>query len=295
MLLVAGGTGLVARPIIDGLVQTPGQKRLLTEERLSGSIPSDFEVFQSLLSETPNVVRALDGVREMFLIPRIDQDLIAKQRALIDAAKLTGVREITLLSLIGANSRSPVRILRWFGVIEDEVRAGGFNTTILRTAPFMQNLMLFARSAMKNGELRAPFRDVKFPWLSAGDLGAAAAALSDDNGGHTVFTLTGPERLGFGDFAHLVSQAANRELDYVDITMHEARGFLEAAGLTPIKILAISEWWDALISGLVEIPESNDLERLLGRKPTTMAQFVADNINAFAACCRNSAQQLVHA
>ena len=295
MLLVAGGTGLVARPIIDGLAQTPGQKRLLTEERLSGSIPSDFEVFQSSLSETPNVVRALDGVREMFLIPRIDQDLIAKQRALISAAKLTGVREITLLSLIGANSRSPVRILRWFGVIEDEVRAGGFNTTILRTAPFMQNLMLFARSAMKNGELRAPFRDVKFPWLSAGDLGAAAAALSDDNGGHTVLTLTGPERLGFGDFAHLVSRAANRELDYVDITMHEARGFLEAAGLTPIKILAISEWWDALISGLVEIPESNDLERLLGRKPTTMAQFVADNINAFASCCRNSAQQLISA
>lgn len=295
LLLVAGGTGLVARPIINGLTQTSGHKRLLTEDPRSGSIAGEFEVHHTSFGDTPNVVRALDGVREMFLIPRIDQDLIPKQRALIDAATHAGVKEITLLSLIGADSRSSVRILRWFGVIEDEIRAHGFDTTILRTAPFMQNLLLFARSAMKNGELRAPFRDVKFPWLSACDLAAAAAALSDDNAGNTILTLTGPEALGFADFARLVSQASNRELEYVDITMHEARGYLEAARLSPMKVLAISEWWDALISGLVEIPASDDLEHLLGRKPVTLAQFVADNLSTFSACCRDSTRQLTHA
>jgi NAD(P)H dehydrogenase (quinone) len=291
MLLVAGGTGLVARPIIGGLAQTPGGKRLLTEDALTRSIPTQFEVHQASFYDKPALARALDGVREMFLIPRIDQDLIAKQRALIVAAILAGVKEITLLSLIGADSRSPVRILRWFGVVEDEVRAHGFNTTILRTAPFMQNLLLFARSAMKNGELRAPFREVKFPWLSACDLAAVAAALSDDNTGNEILTLSGPEALGFADFARLVCQATNRELEYVDITMHEARGYLEAARVSPMKVLAISEWWDALISGVVEIPVSDDLERLLGRKPISLAQFVAENLGTFSACCRDSTKK----
>ena len=294
MLLVAGRTGLVARPIINGLAQTLGRKRLLTEDTVSSAIPSQFEVHQASFSDNTALARPLEGVREMFLIPRIDQDLIAKQRALIVAAKQAGVQEITLLSLIGADSRSPVRILRWFGVVEDEIRAHGFNTTILRTAPFMQNLLLFARSAMKNGELRGPFRDVKFPWLSACDLAAAAAALSDDNVGNTILTLSGPEALGFADFARLVSQAANRELEYVDITMHEARGYLEAARLSPMKVLAISEWWDALISGLVEIPASDDLEHLLGRKPVSLAQFVAENLGTFSACCRDSTKKLAH-
>jgi uncharacterized protein YbjT (DUF2867 family) len=295
MLLVAGGAGLVACPIIGGLAQTPDGKRVLTEDALSRSIiPAQFEVHQAPFTDTAAVMRALDGVRELLLIPRIDQDLITKQRALIGAAKRAGVRKITLLSLIGADSRSPVRILRWFGVVEDEIRAHDFNTTILRTAPFMQNLLLFARSAMKNGELRAPFRDVKFPWLSARDLAAVAAALSDDNTGNKVLTLSGPEALGFADFARLVCQATNRELEYVDITMHEARGYLEAARVSPMKVLAISEWWDALISGLVEIPVSDDLERLLGRKPVSLAQFVAENVGTFSACCRDSSKQLMH-
>ena len=122
-----------------------------------------------------------------------------------------------------------------------------------------------------------------------------AAIFSGRNSGHTTLTLTGPEALGFACFAHLVSQAAHRDLEYIDITMHEARGYLEAAGLSPIKVLAITEWWDALISGLIEIPHSYDLERLLGRKATTMTQFVADNIGTFAACCRESTQQLTPA
>jgi uncharacterized protein YbjT (DUF2867 family) len=295
MLLVAGGTKLVARAILKGLAQAPGGKRLLTEESFSVGVPSEFELHQTHFNDSAGLARALDGVREMFLIPRIDQDLIAKQRALIVAGKQAGVQEITLLSLTGADSRSPVRILRWFGVVEDEARASGLDTTILRTPPFMENLLLFIGATMKNGELRAPFRDVKFPWLSAWDLAAVASALSRANSGHTTLTLTGSVALGFADFAHLVSQASQRDLEYIDITMHEARGYLEAAGLSPIKVLAITEWWDALISGLVEIPDSDDLERLLGRKPTTMAQFVAENLGTFSACCRDSVKLLAHA
>ena len=105
MLLVAGGTKLVARAILNGLAPTPGGKRLLTEEKFSSGVPSEFELHQTPFNHSAALARAFDGVREMFLIPRIDHDLITKQRALIVAGKQAGLEEITLLSLIGADSR----------------------------------------------------------------------------------------------------------------------------------------------------------------------------------------------
>lgn len=289
MLLLACGTGLVGRPIIDCCARLPGSKRLLTRVPVVGAIPAEFEVHLNLASDAAAIERAFQGVEVAILIPKIEGNLIESHRALLACAKRSGVERIVLLSLVGAHKTSCVRVLRWLGVVEQEALELGLKVTVVRTAPLMQNLLLFARGPNDCAGMVAPFHDARLPWLDARDLARALATLAQSHGGKSVITLTGPQRLAFDDVARLVAAHTGKDYSYVDVSMCQARGRLEAAGLDAIQVLALTQWWDALISGYVEIQDSKELQHLLGRPPTAMEQFVADHASEFCPLNRTTA------
>jgi hypothetical protein len=121
-----------------------------------------------------------------------------------------------------------------------------------------------------------PFRDAAFPWLDAADVGLIlAGAVQRDEPGNTLCQLSGPEEAGFETVARLLGEALRERVRYVDISLPEAQGLLEANGFTPTQIRALTEYWDYLVSGVIKPACCDTALKLLGRPPRTLAQYLA--------------------
>jgi len=277
MLVLSAGTGRVVQAVARELAALPGAKRFLP----AGTARSPVAGFEAVTAGTADRTarsRALDGARELVILPTFDARAADAQCALVREAAAAGVRHIRLGSLIGADARSPVCLLRWVGMIEREVAATGLPHDVLRCAPFMQNVALFVRRDAGGLTLAGPFRDAAFPWLDAGDVGAIlAASIGRAEAGNCICQLSGPEQAGFETVAQRLGDALRERVRYVDVCLPEAQGLLEANGFAPHQIRALTEYWDYLVSGVVKPACCDTAVKLLGRPPRTLAQHFAEH------------------
>jgi uncharacterized protein YbjT (DUF2867 family) len=275
MLVLTAGTGRVVQAIARELAALPGPKRFLPAGSARGSVPG-FEVVPGGVTDPAARARALEGAHTLVILPTFDPRATDAQGQLARAAAAVGVRRILLGSLIGADARSPVCLLRWVGLIEREVVASGVPHSILRAAPFMQNLALFARRYDSGRAVVGPFRDVGFPWVDAADVGAILARLVEtDTGQNLICQISGPESVNFEAIARLLGDAVGEPVRYVDVCLPEAQGLLEANGFSAIQVRALTEYWDYLVSGYVKPACCETAARLLGRPPRSLAQYFA--------------------
>jgi uncharacterized protein YbjT (DUF2867 family) len=275
MLVLTAGTGRVVQAIARELAALPGPKRFLPAGSARGSVPG-FEVVPGGVTDPAARARALEGAHTLVILPTFDPRATDAQGQLARAAAAVGVRRILLGSLIGADARSPVCLLRWVGLIEREVVASGVPHSILRAAPFMQNLALFARRYDSGRAVVGPFRDVGFPWVDAADVGAILARLVEtDTGQNLVCQISGPESVNFEGIARLLGDAVGEPVRYVDVCLPEAQGLLEANGFSAIQVRALTEYWDYLVSGYVKPACCETAAKLLGRPPRSLAQYFA--------------------
>lgn len=275
MLLLTAGTGRVVQTIARELAARPGPKRFLPAGSARGNLPG-FELVAGGVAEPAARERALEGVRELIILPTFDPRAAEGQSALVRNAAKAGVSRIHLGSLIGADARSPVSLLRWVGLIERAVRESGLPYNVVRCAPFMQNLALFTRRDEPGLALVGPFRDVAFPWLDAADIGALFVRLVDAPlGENLVCQMSGPESLDFEAAARLLTDAVRERVRYVDVCLPEAQGLLEATGFSAVQIRALTEYWDYLVSGVVKPACCETAAKLLGRPPRSLAQYFA--------------------
>jgi uncharacterized protein YbjT (DUF2867 family) len=277
MLVLSAGTGRVVQAIARELERAPGPKRFLPAGTARGVVPG-FDPVMPGAADRAARERALDGAADLVVLPTFDARAADAQAALIRAAAAAGVRRIQLGSLIGADARSPVCLLRWAGTLEREVIATGLPHAVLRCAPFMQNLALFTRRDEGGLTVVGPFRDAAFPWLDAADVGIIlAGGLARGDGGNVLCQLSGPEQLGFEAVAARLGAALRERVRYVDVCLPEAQGLLEANGFAPPQIRALTEFWDYLVSGVVKPSCCDTALKLLGRPPRTLAEYFAEH------------------
>jgi uncharacterized protein YbjT (DUF2867 family) len=277
MLVLSAGTGRVVQAIARELAGLPGPKRFLPAGTARSVVPG-FEPVPADAADRAARARALDGASELVILPTFDARAVDAQCALVREAAAAGIRRIQLGSLIGADPRSPVCLLRWIGMLEREVVAAGLAYDVLRCAPFMQNLALFTRRDAGGLTVAGPFRDAAFPWLDAGDVGLILArSAGRDEPGNVVCQLSGPEQVGFETVAAHLGTALGERVRYVDVCLPEAQGLLEANGFTPPQIRALTEYWDYLVSGVVKPACCDTALKLLGRPPRTLAQYFAEH------------------
>ncbi len=277
MLVLSAGTGRVVQAIARELGHLPGPKRFLPAGAARSAVPG-FESVAAGAADRAARARALDGARELVILPTFDARAADAQCALVREAAAAGIRRIQLGSLIGADARSPVCLLRWVGMLEREVVATGLAHDVLRCAPFMQNITLFTRRDETGLVVAGPFREAAFPWLDATDVGLIlAGALGRSDADNVLCQLSGPEQVGFETVAQLLGEALRERVRYVDVCLPEAQGLLEASGFTPPQIRALTEYWDYLVSGVVKPACCDTALRLLGRPPRTLAWYFAEH------------------
>lgn len=278
--LVTGATGNVGGPLVDALVQHGAEVRAAarrprdaTDQRVS---PMRFD-----FTDPSTFDAAFDGVESMFLVrpPALTnaaRDLVpALQRA-----QSRGLRRVVFLSVQGADRLRIVPHAR----IEKWLRSSGMSWTFLRASFFDQNLIqVHGQAIRERNELLMPAGRGRTAFIDAEDVAAVAAdALLDPTRHHNLaWTPTGAEALTYGEVAAIMTGVLGRTIQYlepglVSYAIRASRDLKMPPGMIATTSLVYTTARLGLAAGLTD-----DVRHILGRPPTSMADFVRREHQAF--------------
>lgn len=165
MILIVGGSGFLGREVAKLLLSQGKQVRVLvrTPAKVEDLQQAGAEVIQGDLINQPSLTRACQGIERVLAAANsflgkgknkaeaVDE---AGHRALIDAAKASGVTHFVYMSMLGVSPDHLFDYARMKYSIEQYLKASGLSYTILRSAWYMeQNVYLYnGKSILESGK-----------------------------------------------------------------------------------------------------------------------------------------------
>lgn len=284
MILVLGATGRAGREVVRALLEQGAAVRAFVRDperarRLLGEAP---QLAAGDLADPRAVRAALSGAEQVVLSCADDPRRVGWETAAIDAAAAAGVRRIVKLSSVGAEPGSPVAFWDWHGRIEEHLRRREVPSVVLRSGPYMSNVLDGAESVAREDRLFAPAGAARTAMVDPRDVGRAAAAVlgSSGHGGRT-HVLTGPAALSHAEVAAGLSAATGREISYVPIPDAAAREAMVACGLPEAAADRVLQVFAALRRGAGE-HVTPAMEMLTGAPPRSFAAWARDHAHRFA-------------
>jgi uncharacterized protein YbjT (DUF2867 family) len=281
-ILITGATGNVGQPTVEALVESGEAVRAaVRDENDAKRLPDGVEPIVFDFTDPSSWAAAYDGVDRMFLmrpppISNIERDMLPS----LEAAQKAGVEHVVLLSLLGAE-KNPVVPHR---KLEDWLVPSHMSYTFLRPSFFMQNLSTTHLEDIRDhDEIFVPAGDGKTSFIDARDIGEVAAmALADPDAHRDIaYPLTGSEALSYGQVAEIFTEVLGRRITYPKPGAIRFAWRMKKRG-TPLPFVGVmTALYTVCRLGKADTV-TEDLERLLGRPPISMRQFVADHREAFS-------------
>ena len=155
---------------------------------------------------------------------------------------------------------------------EEYIKENGFKYTFLRDNFYAD---FFVDLYRKYGEIKGPAGKGKVSAVVRSDVSEVAAKILENPGKweNQTLNMTGPEELSMAEIVKAVSEYFGKEIKYIEETVEEA--------YESRKIWKAEQWeYDSWISTYTAISEneqsgiSNDIEKVLGRKATSLAEYL---------------------
>jgi uncharacterized protein YbjT (DUF2867 family) len=283
MLLVTGATGHIGRELARELDAKGAKFRILVRDpaRAAG-LPGRAERVIGDLDDPATLAPAFDGVDGLFLlVPGIGT---AHTAHAVAAAQAAGVHRIVHLSSYAVIGDPMPAMGRWHHEREQVVRACGIPATILRPSGFMTNAFDWLPTICEGGFVLDPVGPGRTAPIDPADIAAVAAlALTEDGHQGAEYALTGDELLTVTEQVRILAAATDRDIEVREVATPAEAVWFRYPGGAP-QALA-----DALIEGLTLMRadtagfRTDTVQRLLGRKPRTFADWCARNASAFPA------------
>ncbi|HEX2990020.1 MAG TPA: NmrA family NAD(P)-binding protein, partial [Anaerolineales bacterium] len=161
--------------------------------------------------------------------------------------------------------------------VETYLKEQGFQTTFLRCSFFMQNLNTTHRvEIQERNEVFVPVANAKTSFIDVRDIGSVAARMLTDEGhAGRNYDLTGAEALDYWQVAGILTETLGRRINYRNTG---ALSFLietRRRGASFPYALVVTGLYMSTRFGMAETV-TNDVERLLGRKPISFKQYTED-------------------
>lgn len=273
MILVTASTGHLGRLVLDELRTKVDPSTIVAAARrpeaLSDLATQGVEV-RELDYDRPDGVRdALTGVNQVLLISGSDIGRrVPQHQAVIDAAITTGVEHLVYTSVLHADTSS-LPVVPEHLATEQLLSAAPLTTTILRHSWYTENYTERLDSALANGAFVGSAGDGRIAAATRADLASAdVAALVDPALQGATYELAGPA-FTMSELASAVSAVAGRELPYQDVPSEQYGAILTSAGLPEPMVNFLVATDLAIANGDLDA-SSETLERLIGRRPTTL-------------------------
>lgn len=221
-------------------------------------------------SEPATLPEALAHVDVLLLVSGTDLgQRVAQHTNVVKAAEAAGVRRVAYTSIANADhSTNPLQPEH--KATEDVLRASGLPFTILRDNWYLENYLGQLPQYLATGQVLGIDGDARIGAATRADFaGAIAAALLDPTTEGATLELAGPP-ITLAGLATTITEVTGTTVTYRDVTPEELTAVLRGAGMddgTAGFVVALEE---SVARGDLDV-RSDDLERLLGRSATTLA------------------------
>jgi uncharacterized protein YbjT (DUF2867 family) len=278
--LITGATGDIGSKVVDLLIQGGNRPRVFARDaqKARSRFRDRVDVFVGDLADPESLRPALEGVDGFFLV-NTGPEIPARDEAAADAAKAAGVKHLVKLSSMDV--QHGLAIGAWHERGEAAVRASGVPFTFVRPTGFMSNLLAWAASIKAEGVVRAATGDGRRAFVHSGDIAAVAVkALTTRAYDGESPAITGPEALTFAEVTSKIATAIGKPLAFQPISDEEARWRYSRVSGSAEETEAHVSLWRAIREGRLATV-TDDVERILGRKPIAIDQWLVENAEAF--------------
>ncbi len=284
-ILITGATGNTGTLIAEELRNEKGHKIFAAvrdvdraEELLAE--PASLNVRHLDFEDTRTYASALKDIDTIFLLRPPQLAAVNKYfLPFLEEAREMDIHEIVFLSVQGVEKS---RIIPHHK-IEDMVISLGFDFVFIRPAYFMQNLTtVLLDDIVGKDRIFLPARDGVFNWIDLHDIARVSAIVLRDFPKHrnTVYTLTGRDNLNFSQVAGLLSRQLEREIKYISPTLFNFYLEKRKEGLPSgqIFVMILLHYLQAF----ERAPDiTDDVEKLTGRKPCSLSEFIEREAESF--------------
>lgn len=290
MILVTGATGQFGSKAIEHLL-----KKGINSSEISALV-RDVEKAKSLTekgielrigdyNDHDSLVNAFRGIDKLLLVSSNDRSGFenrARQHInVINAAREAQVKHIIYTSFVRKPQFEDSAIAAFQDShvqTEKAIKESGINYTILQNGIYLEMIPVFAGDKVaETGNILFPAGEGKASYVLREELAEAAAhVLVSESHENKVYQLTNSESVSFYDIANALSVPLAKEVKYNSPGADEFEALLTKFGVPALYIGMFIMWGSALAQGTMDV-EDNTLERFLGRKPTSMTQFLKNN------------------
>jgi (4-alkanoyl-5-oxo-2,5-dihydrofuran-3-yl)methyl phosphate reductase len=279
--LITGATGDVGGKVVRQLLERGERPRVLVRnpEKAREKFGDHIDIFTGDLADAACLRTAVEGVDSLFLV-NAGPEIAHRDEAAAIAAKTAKVK--LLVKLSSMDVEQGLAIGAWHERGEAAIRAAGIAFTFIRPTGFMSNLLAWTRSIKTEGVVRSSTGDGRRAFIHSDDIAAVAVeALTTNNYERQSLPITGPEALSFAQVTAKIGAAIGKQVRFEAISDDEAgRRYSAATGALEIETEAHIALWRAIREGkLGAVTET--VERVLGRKPIALDQWLQENAAAF--------------
>jgi len=285
-ILITGATGTIGKELTKCLseknVQFRTMVRSIEATQELARLPQ-VELIEGNFDSAASVENALRGIEKAFLLTNSSESAELQQINFVKAAKNAGVKHIVKLSQWAADVHSPVRFLRYHAVVENFIKESGIDFTFLRPNLFMQGLLGFRETIIKQNQFFGALGNSKISIVDICDIAEVAGiALTEPGHENKIYNITGPESLSHYEMAEKLSAALDRQITFVDLSSEKLKEMLLGVGFPKWQAEGLVE--DYAHYKLGEASEiSPEVEKLTGKPARNFTDFVKDHAKLFDA------------
>ncbi|MEO6550291.1 MAG: hypothetical protein ABIN94_19965, partial [Ferruginibacter sp.] len=155
------------------------------------------------------------------------------------------------------------------------LKDSGIDYTILQNGIYLEMIPIFAGAKVaETGVIMYPAQDGKASWVLREELAEAAVhVLTTQGHENKTYPLTNTESDSFEEITKNMSGTLGKEIQYQSPSAAEFESTMKQYGVPDLYIGMFTMWATAQAQGALDVEDAT-LASFLGRKPTTVKQFI---------------------
>lgn len=283
MILVTGATGHLGKAVVTGLLGkiNPSEIAVLVRQEAQAQHYRDLGVDARIgdYDHPDSLIKAFAGIDKLYFVSSSDLNKrLAQHINVVHAALEAGVRHVVYTSFqrVNETETSPIAELASSHLATEQLlRASGMTYTILQHGLYFETIPMFiGENILDTKTIFQPAGEGRSAYaLRAEQAEAGVNILLSPGHENKEYVLAGTSAFSYGDVAEAISTATKQPIGYYSPSVEEFTETLTKANVPAIYIGLFAGFSTAIKEGEFA-KTTGDLEQILGRKPSTLKDFI---------------------
>jgi NAD(P)H dehydrogenase (quinone) len=281
MILVTGSTGHLGKATIKFLLNSIPASEIAAlardKDKAAEYAEKGIDLRIGNYNDYASLQAATKGIDTILLISSADMaDRITQHINVMKAAKDNGVKHIiyTSADVKDINDSATGEIAETHAATSKFLRQSGITYTLLNNNLYADVVPMFVGEKVLETGVYLPAGEGKVPFATREDMAEAAAVVLTTAGHENKeYTIAGETAYSFREIAQMLSDVTEKEVPYTSPAPEEYRTALTAAGVPEFFIGMLGNFATAIKNSEFDT-QNTDLTQLLGRKPTSLKDYL---------------------